>query len=150
MNRYQRSYSNCENSSGHNIKVFLLSLLDRYLILYSTKKIWAESSSCFGWIFSYVGRIFLGPNLLQVLHWAESSWVRIFFHLCLPPSSKYRVEYAADLPKREVGQIEWKKYSLPKVEGLPKCKSKVLFLFSLKGLNWSIFGRLCKICIPLQ
>ena len=46
---------------------------------------------------------------------------------CLPPSSKYRVEYAADLPKREVGQIEWKKYPLPKVEGLPKCKSKVLY-----------------------
>ena len=90
MNRYPRSYSNCE---------------DRHLVLYSIKKFWAESSAVFA-----LGRIFLGPNLLP------------------PLSSKYRVEYTADLPKREVGQIEWKKYRLPKVEGLPKCKSKVLIV----------------------
>ena len=123
MNRYPRLYSNCEKS-GHNIKVVFFKL-DRHLILYSTKRFRAEFSSCLGRIFSYVGRI-LGPNLLQFSRWAESSWVRIFFHRCLPSSSKYRVEYAADLPKREVGQIEWKKYPLPKVEGLPKCNSKVL------------------------
>ena len=27
-----------------------------------------------------VGRIFLGPTLLQFSGWAEYSWVRIFFH----------------------------------------------------------------------
>ena len=65
---YARSYSNCEMSII--IKRFLLG---RHLSLYSTKKFWAESSS-------YFGRIFLGPNLLQLLHRAKSSLVRIFFH----------------------------------------------------------------------
>ena len=61
MNRYARSYSNCEKSC-QNIKV-LFFLIGQHLIPYSTKK--------------------FGPNLLHAWAessgmWAEFSWVRIF------------------------------------------------------------------------
>ena len=60
-------------------------------------------------------------------------------------ATPYRVEYAADLLKTEVGQSNGKKYPLPKV-GLPMCKSKVLSSVIIRLISETVLIRIFFFC----